>query len=509
MPLVRSRAATTALILSGTAAYLGARAFVLPATPILLGGDQGFFWMYADRMLHGERPYRDFFQFSPPGTDVMYLVAFALFGPHIWVTNAMVVALGVALGGACFCVARDVMADPSAILATAIFVVLVVGQALSGTHHGWSTLAVMCAVAVLSAGENRVSTARFASAGALLGLAAFFTQTHAAAALFAFAIFAWWQAGRERLPRRRILERFLFLFGAFGVVVLGTIAYFVVTVGARPIWTCLVSYVWEHAGRSGGIGDQGLGLPGALTWRSVGWLAPYLLVYTIAPTGYALALRRMWRERNVRHAHSRVEERVVLLWLVGVFLLVEVSVNRSWIRVLFASMPAVVLLFWASEGFVSLPRLLRPTVWTVVVILSVVLVRSTHRHHSRVVDLPAGKAATDASNREKLEWLTRHVAPGGVLFAADRPSLYLPLRLRSPLFLDAVAPTRQTTIELAREAILQLQASRIEYVVWSSALESAKAEDGLDGVVALRGYLHEHYHRVQTFDDGDEAWTRD
>lgn len=48
--------------------YLYLNLFSLSNTPFLLEGDQTFFWTYAMRMLQEERVYRDFFQFTPPGT---------------------------------------------------------------------------------------------------------------------------------------------------------------------------------------------------------------------------------------------------------------------------------------------------------------------------------------------------------------------------------------------------------------------------------------------------------
>ncbi len=72
------------LLLLGAATYLYFNLFSPFRTPILLGGDQVYFWTYAERMLDGERIYRDFFQFTPPGTDLVYLGLFKLFGPSVW-----------------------------------------------------------------------------------------------------------------------------------------------------------------------------------------------------------------------------------------------------------------------------------------------------------------------------------------------------------------------------------------------------------------------------------------
>ena len=47
------------LMLLGISGYLYRNLFQLPNLPILLSGDQTFFWMNGQRMLHGERPYLD------------------------------------------------------------------------------------------------------------------------------------------------------------------------------------------------------------------------------------------------------------------------------------------------------------------------------------------------------------------------------------------------------------------------------------------------------------------
>src|SRR6266566_4471876 len=76
------------LMLLGISGYLYLNVFLVTNIPILLGGDQVFFWMNGQRMLHGERPYVDFFQFTPPGADIFYLALFKMFGPQIWPLNA-------------------------------------------------------------------------------------------------------------------------------------------------------------------------------------------------------------------------------------------------------------------------------------------------------------------------------------------------------------------------------------------------------------------------------------
>ena len=149
-----------------SAIYLYLNLFTLTGTPFLLDGDQVYFWTYALRVLHGERIYQDVFTTHPPGASLFYAALFALFGARIWVTNFVVLALGVALCWLCFRIANTFMQGEAALSATAMFLVAVYGKLLNGTHHWFSVLAVLGALAlVLSGSEMR----RIAGAGVLLG----------------------------------------------------------------------------------------------------------------------------------------------------------------------------------------------------------------------------------------------------------------------------------------------------------------------------------------------------
>src|ERR1700727_1103053 len=104
-------------VLTGTV-YLYANLFISAKTPFLLGGDQVYFWMGAQRILDGQVVYRDFFQITPPGTDLIYAAFFKVLGPGIWVPNTVVIGLGVLLGCVCFSLSRQLMGSPQAALTT-------------------------------------------------------------------------------------------------------------------------------------------------------------------------------------------------------------------------------------------------------------------------------------------------------------------------------------------------------------------------------------------------------
>jgi hypothetical protein len=231
-----------------------------------------------------------------------------------------------------------------------------------------------------------------------------------------------------------------------------------------------------------------------------------LLVYAIVPVAYGLTARLHRRDASASGWSGDQTARV--LWFVGVALLVEVAVGLSWLRIFVVSMPAIVLLVWAID---RAPRWRRPMIvmaWSGIACLAIVLVRSTHRHHALVVDFPAGRAATDALNRDKLLWFAERVPAGGAIFAADRPNVYLPLAVHNPLFLDAAVPTRQTRLEPVERAIAQIETTKLRYVLWSPALEDIESDPEMAGMLTLRAYVHEHYLPVRAFSDGDEAFER-
>ncbi len=51
----RSSGLRVVVLLTAIGAYLWSRLFAFPVVPVLLGGDQAYFWMYAARILRGDK----------------------------------------------------------------------------------------------------------------------------------------------------------------------------------------------------------------------------------------------------------------------------------------------------------------------------------------------------------------------------------------------------------------------------------------------------------------------
>ncbi len=496
----RGAGGLTVVLLFGAAAYLYLNLFAFPNTPFLLGGDQTYFWMNAQRMLYGERVYQDFFQFTPPGTDLFYLGLFKLFGLHVWVTNVAVLALGVALCWVCFGLASKILERRLALIATLLFLVLVYSKEPNGTHHWCSALVVMCAVRI--SGRYRARPGVLV-AGGLLGLASFLTQTRGVVAMLAFATFFAWERSREKRPWRDLLwNQFLLLLG-FAIVLLLLNAHFIAAVGLKQLWYFQVTYVERYMVH--GLQTQFMGLPAPLAWRTLPKLAQYLVVYMLLPAIYPVVLWRCWREtRNPVFPWHQV----ALLAVVGSFMLMEVAFSLNWLRLYAVSMPGIILLIWGVARTGGVRRYAFALMWVVIAGLAVRQTWSRHFHEQVIVETPGGKIAAAPRTYEKLRWMMQRTEPEQFFFHAAGPSIYLPLQLRNPVFLDAVETNQQTRPEYIKLAIQQLEAKQVKFILWSPQLDYADDYATEEAIAPLRNYLREKYVRAQVFSDQDTVWER-
>jgi hypothetical protein len=471
-------------VLLGSGIYLYFNLISLKGIPFLLGGDEQVFWMNAQRLLHGELIYRDFFEFTPPGTDLVYLGAFELLGSRIWVPNVVVLVLGILLCWFVFHVSRLIMKPAYAALAAALFMVLDFGKWLDATHHWFSLLAVMAALAVLMIAR---SSARILIGGALLGLASFFTQTRGICAALGIAGFLLWEGFQTRQSWRNHCERQLKLLLSF-VLAWGTLSsYFIAKVGISKLVYFQVIYVLRYV-------TNELHNVYPEDHDVFAWPIREMLVYFAAPIVYGISL---WRCRRTLQETSRMDvSRIVLLAFVGVALFVEVAQSPNWLRVDCVVVPGLVLLVWLMAGLAGRWReYATTTLWTGLICLSVLQILSRNITHAVVADLPAGRIATIPLFGEKLGWIARHTSPGQYFLQASYQNVYLPLALRIPVFdfLD-----RYTSPEFVGLDIRQLEAKPVQYILWSPA--------DLPRYPLFERFLFEHYHRVWKFSDQEEIW---
>jgi hypothetical protein len=491
------------LSVAGATIYLYLMLFRFPTTPTLLGGDQVYFWTDAGRMLHDGRIYQDFLQFTPPGTDLLFLGLFKVFGFRVWATNLIVLGLGMAFCCLCFDLASGIMRRSSALLTTAFFAVAIYGRTLNATHHWFSALAAMGAVKALQA---RVSALRLSIAGGLLGVASFFTQTHAAAAVVAFVAFLSIRELRVKEGWAPLAWKLMYLLCGLALVVLLLNAPYLFSPGVRQLWYFQVTYIQEyvaHAFPSSTI----LGLPGALTWHSLPRMSQYLVIYLLLPTIYLFAFWRCWKER---HNLLFPWDRIALLSVSGFFLLVEVAVHLSWLRLYSVSLAGIVLGGWAWDSLAKMRRYGGALLWVFLVGAAGRQIVINRKYQSVIASFPGGRVATSPETYERLNWVREHTRPGDFFFQAGWPEMYLPLQLRSAVFVDTVLPAESGGSGTIDDAVADLNEKQVKLVVWTAELDTICNQNApsRDHIAPLRRYLDQRYLAVKVFSNGDVAWLR-
>ena len=81
--------------------------------------------------------------------------------------------------------------------------------------------------------------------------------------------------------------------------------------------------------------------------------------------------------------------------------------------------------------------------------------------------------------------------------------MYLPLSLRNPLSVESIGFEGATELGFIASSIRQLDAKRVQYIVWSPRLESAPYS-----LATFHEYLMDRYQPVWKFADQDEVWQR-
>ncbi|HEV2472328.1 MAG TPA: hypothetical protein VGS41_06670, partial [Chthonomonadales bacterium] len=333
--------------------------FFLPHWPVLSRGDQTIYLLNAARMLQGQLIYRDFFQFTPPGTELVYSTLFRLFGVRAWIPQALLVALGTSLAALGVSISSKLMKGPSVLLAGILFLAVPFRTTLDGTHHWYSTLAVMAA---LRAVIERRDPLRLALAGVLCGLATCFTQLPGFATVLAIGSFLVWERSRGKIDS--LVRAEAWLVGPFlGAIVAGS-AYFVWRAGLARFLFCTVVFgvkfypaLWFNTWKV-----YMVELPALRSWSDFPDWAGFLFIVAIVPTVYAVFFVRYWR---VSRSHpSEPWDRLMLVNLVGMFLLAGVAPAPSYFRLCSVCLPALITLVWLVNQPGVLEKALLTLLWT-------------------------------------------------------------------------------------------------------------------------------------------------
>jgi hypothetical protein len=487
--------------LTFVACYL--RNFVLPGVPVLIWGDQLLYATNGSRMISGQVPYRDFFEFMPAGTDLAYAFLFRVLGVYLWIPNLVMDVLATAAVLLITLAAYRVLRGPWVALPGLLAVGFGLYGGLDATHHWFSTVAALGAMVVLLSGT---SIGRVAWAGALCGVTASFTQSKGAAVTAGFLVYLLWSSAIRGEPARRRWIRCLLLCGsAFGSFLAFNLQY-MLKLGLKEWCRWVVIFPFRYYPT----------VPGQ-TWNApiidlhshsglMKWIAASFL-FAAAPIVYLCFLWIMARKR--KQEPDQPWDQLLLISITGLTIFLSVAPSLSYLRASAVSFPASILLSWELRRLTRALRLIPIVVATLAAVCAVDLAVATQRGKWYRIALPAGQAAIrEPAKYELYLWMKDHTRPGEAYFGISTVSL--PLWLRCPAPIHAPGPWEYYRPEHIERSIAALESQRVPLLVLRptpSQFEDSKYFEP-DHVRGLYDYVRSHYRVTKRFATGDEVWER-
>jgi len=458
-------------------------------------------------MLEGQVIYRDFFEFLPPGIDLVYLTILKFVGSHAWVPNALLVLLGVCLANLCIVISKHLFRGGDAYLPGLLFVVVAFRSGLDGTHHWFSVLAVLAAIAIML---KERTLARVAAAGALCGIASDFTTTRGVVAVIALGVFLLWEARRKGQDWRRVwlceavlLTSFLIPFVAFN-------AYFAWKVGLQRFLECTVLFPAEYYpadARWNSLQVYMTEVPRFLPWYRLPALGVWLFIHSLQPLIYLLFFSRYWRQERIT-PHEPWEQ-LMLLSIAGLSLFAGVAPAPGLVRLCSISLPALILFVWFVQASEKYKRTGVRLLWVAALILAVGATVERQARWKKFLDMPTGRTASlYPASYERYQWLLQHTRPSEYFFEGDFADMYFPLALRNPAKVPFLTNTDYTRPEQVQDVVASLERHRVRFVLWSLLLDVPREKPAGDHLEPLREYLREHYRVAHTFSDFAQVWER-
>jgi hypothetical protein len=482
------------------------RSFILPHTPILSWGDGLGYATKGERLAQGELPYRDFFDFVSTGTDLIYAGLFHTVGVSVWAPVVLMCFVAAAASVCLTWLAGRMLSAPFVPFPALLFTGFVLWGSLDPTHHWFSTLAALGAVAALFDG---ISTRRVLAAGLMCGVVATFTQSSGAAVLCALLVYLWYSSHQSE--RGLLWKRSLLLCGAALLVFTATNGPFLIAAGLDRWIADVIVFPLRYFGSVSANNWHGTipdftGRKGLLRWIAF----PFL--YVSVPLAYAWTLARVLQRGRQPREGERTDyvhgNRALLLAIVGLSLLVAVTSAPSIRRLSCASPPAMILLVWLLSSSGQSGRLAAKALTALSVAIAIALIVGVHLHRCYSVTLPAGKVAVyDPDIAKVYSSMAQRTKPAQWFFGL--PSLTLPLKLRNPTPIEAPAPGDYTRPQQIAEVIAGLERTRTPLLLLRPSMYVPHILGyRADHLQPFHDYLFAHYRRTSAFETGDEVWER-
>lgn len=475
--------------------------FALPCTPVWRDGDQSIFLVNAERMVGGETLYRDLFQFNLPGTEVLYFLAIKLFGPSLLIPSVALLVLCTANTLLVFSLARKVVPDRVAVLASVAFLFIVVHFRLDATHHWYSTFAVLLSANLIA---EQCTRWRLIAAGALLAIATLFSSNRGAFAFLGIAIFLIFHFGFGARAAKSIAILSIPYIAILG----GTVLYVSHVVGWDLLVDSILTFPLRYYSADPFNNFAGFWMDLALCFPLRRQAIDPILTLTTMELGLVITLIvffvRHIRNRGCTPRNSEPEHTLMLYAVLAASMaLAAASSPNSGRLMTCAPLGYILALAMLHE------RRTRLTVWVgisaALLLLGTAEIAGTTKHWSATLKSPRGTVVfLEPARYSFYSWFLQRSHQNDALIG--NPNLNFVFGLKNPSSVPYLTANSYTRPEQVRNVIERLDQSHVRFVYLPEETDPLGTPG--DGLAPLRNYLREHYFVAQSDGGGGVVFER-
>lgn len=476
---------------------------VFPVRPIFYEEDHLYFIQDAWRMYRGETLYKDFFEYTFPGTQLLYLFLLEVFGTRFWLINAVIIAQGLALALLCLAISKHLFENRwHTYLAPALFLFFGFRWfGIDGSHRMLSPIFAMLAILILL---GRRTIGRIAAAGVLCALTSFFTQQRGILVAGGISVFLLIEAIKSRSEFRQLFVMECALAGTFILALAVLVSPFIWSAGANTFFDHTIfyirSYIQEPTANYGAYRllfektlEQGVVISGVM-----------IFYYLLIPLVYGVTFVCLWRKTY--------DTKVLLVALVGFFLAVGTFAPTP-ARIFQICTPGLIVLTWLIvQGWPLSAPATRVAVIALVLFGGALAARLQLKWDKRYLDTPTGELVfLSPLTLERFEWLRKNAIANEYVFEVYQCAVNFALQLPNPTRVTFLLDNGYTPAWQVAQAIGDLMQKRPRLIIWDGNWSKDKAQRNADDSLApFYDYLLENYELRQAFvpysNRAMEAW---
>lgn len=490
------------LLLLSVAVFLYLFLYKFPATPFFTDGDQSIFLYEAERLFNGDVMYRDFFEFTLPGTQAFYASLFAIFGLKYWVIGAVTIAIGVTTAWLLVRICERLMPSPLSYFPAVLYIFFGFRWfGIDGSHRMFSPVFILLAILLVMKGRTTLS---FGFAGISLGIASFFTQQRGFVVVAAIVTFMLLDRAFRKDDWKHFVKSAAVLSSSFAVSLIALCSYFAVAAGPNDFFYATISYPYKYYsyGHPNNFGVYFTDLRKAFAITSAtGILELSAVVFhaILLPLANVIVLAVFIRKRKgIDWEKWRFP---VLIALVGLFLTLSTTAPNQF-RLFQISGPSLIVLVWLfgqlKIGEIAKRRSVHAAT-AFLILLGAFLAFRMQTHWEFVdLDFPVGKLTmVDSPQARRYQWLSKNVQPGDYFYEVYEPFVYFPLRLKNPTRYSQIWASDYTRPEQVAEVISALTDKKPRFVLFDNGyLASEKPRATGDHTGPLADFIVQNYSPI-------------